>query len=119
MRPVAELLRSVAAFAGPRYRVAQHVEVSSLPPSPSINAIGRSPVHPSRPLTPRLRHAPRSKLLTWVGTTSVLTRRMSPAVKGQGALVEGWFGASALLRRLLSRGQLVDRRTVRGYPEVG
>ncbi|KAJ8491015.1 hypothetical protein OPV22_012736 [Ensete ventricosum] len=67
MRPVAELLRSVAAFAGPRYRVAQHVEVSSLPPSPSINAIGGSPVHPSRPLTPRLRHAPRSKLLTWVG----------------------------------------------------
>ncbi|RZR71537.1 hypothetical protein BHM03_00005656 [Ensete ventricosum] len=36
--------------------------------------------------------------------TSALTRRLSPVVRGQGALVEGWSGMSTLLCRPLSRG---------------
>ncbi|RZS29386.1 hypothetical protein BHM03_00063108 [Ensete ventricosum] len=37
---------------------------------------------------------------------SVLTHRPSPAVRSQGALVEGCSGTSALLRRSLSGGTI-------------
>ncbi|RWW30180.1 hypothetical protein GW17_00005254 [Ensete ventricosum] len=40
------------------------------------------------------------------GVASALTRRLSPVVGGQGALVEGWFGTSALLCRPLSWGTI-------------
>ncbi|RRT38081.1 hypothetical protein B296_00033929, partial [Ensete ventricosum] len=42
------------------------------------------------------------------GVASALTRCLSPVVGGQGALVEGWFGTSALLCRPLS-GRTISR----------
>ncbi|RWW69778.1 hypothetical protein BHE74_00022576 [Ensete ventricosum] len=50
---------------------------------------------------------------------SALTRRLSPAFGGRGALVEGWSGTLALLCRPLLGEQLVGRRAARGYPEIG